>query len=59
VHLRKADIPDILTTIPHAWILDSVEWRIIATSRADRENNELQMYGLTWFYISSALAGSA
>jgi hypothetical protein len=24
----------------------------MAVSRADRENNELQMYGLTWIYIS-------
>jgi hypothetical protein len=36
-----------LTTVPHAWILDIVERRVIAVSRADRENNELQMYGLT------------
>jgi len=53
VHRRKkADIPDKLTTVPHAWILDTVERGVIAVSRADRENNELQMYGLTWFYIS-------
>jgi hypothetical protein len=52
VRRRKADIPDILTTAPHAWIVDTVEQRIIAASRADRENTEPQMYGLTWFYIS-------
>jgi hypothetical protein len=39
VHRPNADIPDILTTAPHAWILDSVEQRIIAVSSADRENN--------------------
>jgi hypothetical protein len=59
VHRRKADIPDILTTVPHAWILDSVERKVIAVSRADRENNELQMYGLTWFYISFLLRQGA
>jgi hypothetical protein len=41
-----------LTTVPHAWILDTVERRVIAVPRADRENNELQMYRFTWFYIS-------
>ena len=41
-----------LTTAPHAWILDTVERWVIAVPRADRENNELQMYGLTRFYIS-------
>jgi hypothetical protein len=55
VHRRKADIPDILTTAPHAWILNTVDRRIIAISRADRENNELQVYELTWFYISFLL----
>src|ERR687889_498954 len=48
-----------LTIVTHAWILDTVERRIITVSRADRENNELQIYGLTWFYISSPPAGSA
>jgi hypothetical protein len=43
----KTDIPDMLTTVPHAWILDIVERRVIAVSRADRESHELQMYGLT------------
>jgi hypothetical protein len=57
VHRRGADIPDKLTTVPHHWILRTVERRVITVSRADRENNWLQMYGLTWFYISSALAG--
>jgi hypothetical protein len=52
VHQWEADIPDKLTTVPHAWILDTVEQRVIGVSRADRENNELQMYGLTWYYIS-------
>jgi hypothetical protein len=52
VHRQRADIPDMLTTVPHAWILDTVERWIIAISRADRENNELQVYELTWFYIS-------
>src|SRR5215218_8123466 len=37
---READIPDMLTTVPHAWILDTVERRVITVSRADRENNE-------------------
>jgi hypothetical protein len=55
VHRRKADIPDILTTVPHAWILDTVERRVIAVLRADRENNDLQIYGLPWFYISFLL----
>jgi hypothetical protein len=50
---READIPDMLTTVPHAWILDTVERRVITVSRADRENNEPQIYGLTWFYFSS------
>ena len=59
MHRRKADIPDILTTVPHAWIVDTVEQRIIAVSRADRENNELHMYGLTWFYISFLLRQGA
>jgi hypothetical protein len=49
VRQQKADIPDMLTTVPHAWILDTVKRRVIAVPRADRENNELQMYGLTWF----------
>jgi hypothetical protein len=35
----KADIPDMLTTVPHTWILDTVERRAIAVSRADKENN--------------------
>ena len=48
-HRRKADIPDMLTTLPHAWILDTVERRVIAMSIAGRENNELQKYRLTWF----------
>jgi hypothetical protein len=39
VHQRNADIPDKLTTLPHAWILDSVERRVIAVSKADRESN--------------------
>jgi hypothetical protein len=38
-----------LTTVPHAWILDTVQREVIAVSRAHRENNELHMYGLTWF----------
>lgn len=62
MHQRKADIPDILdilTTVPHAWILDTLERRSIAVSRADRENNELQMYGLNWFYISFLLRQGA
>ena len=46
---KKADIPDILTIVTHASILDTVQWRVIAMSTAGRENNELQMYGLTWF----------
>jgi len=41
-----------LTTVSHAWILDAVERRIITVSKADRENNEPQMYPVTWFYIS-------
>jgi hypothetical protein len=44
VHQRNADIPDMLTTVPHAWILDSVERQVMAVSRADTENNEPQMY---------------
>jgi len=32
VHRRKADIPDILTTVPHAWILDTVQWGVIDMS---------------------------
>jgi hypothetical protein len=52
VHRWDADITDRLTTVSHAWILDSVERRVNAVSRADREDNELQMYRLTWFYIS-------
>src|SRR5215213_9898040 len=52
VHRRKADIPDMLTIVPHAWILDTVERGVIAVSTAGRENNELQMYGLSWFSIS-------
>jgi hypothetical protein len=46
-----------LTTVPHTWILDTVERRVIAVSRANRENNELQKYELTWFYISFAPSG--
>jgi hypothetical protein len=52
VHRWEADIPDILTTVPPTWILDTVERRVIAVSRADSENNELQTYELIWFYIS-------
>jgi hypothetical protein len=59
VHRRKADIPDILTTAPHAWIVDTVERRIIAVSRADREDNEPQMYTVTWIYISFLLRQGA
>jgi hypothetical protein len=59
VRQQKADIPYILTTIPHARIVDTVERRVIAVSRADRENNELQMYGLTWIYISFLLRRGA
>jgi len=59
VHRRKADIPDILTTVPHAWIVDTVERRVIAVSRADREDNELQVYELTWIYISFLLRRGA
>jgi hypothetical protein len=57
----KADIPDMLTTVPHVWILDVMERRVMVVSRADKENNELQMYGLTWFSISLLLrqGGSA
>jgi hypothetical protein len=46
---KKADIPDMLTIVPHAWIVDTVQWRVIAMSIAARENNELQKYRLTWF----------
>jgi hypothetical protein len=59
VRQQKADIPDKLTTAPHAWILDTVERRVIAASRADRENNELQIYTVTWFYISFLLRQGA
>ena len=59
MHRRKADIPDILTTAPPTWILDTVEQWIIAVSRADRENDELQMYTVTWFYISFLLRQGA
>jgi hypothetical protein len=45
-----------LTTVPHAWILDAVKRRVIAVSRADREYSESQKYGLTWFYISFFLS---
>jgi hypothetical protein len=47
VHRRKADIPDMLTIVPHAWILDTVQWRVIAMSIAGRDNNEFQKYRLT------------
>jgi hypothetical protein len=40
-------MPDMLTTVQRSWILDTVERRAIAVSRADRENNEPQMYELT------------
>jgi hypothetical protein len=38
-----------LTIVPHAWILDTVQWLVNAMSIAGRENNELQKYRLTWF----------
>ena len=38
-----------LTIVPHAWILDTVQWRVNAMSIAGRENNDLQKYRLTWF----------
>ena len=49
---KKADIPDMLTIVTHGWVVDTVERQDIAVSTAGRGNNELQMYGLTWFYIS-------
>jgi hypothetical protein len=30
VHQRGADIPDILTSVPHAWIPDAVQREVIA-----------------------------
>ena len=48
-HRRKADIPDMLTTVPHGWVVDTVEPRVTAVSTAYRENNELQKYRLTRF----------
>ena len=54
-HRRKADIPDMLTTVPHTWILDTVEPRVTSASRADREDNEFHIYEPTWFYISFLL----
>ena len=59
MHQRNADIPDMLTTVPPVWILDILERQGITVSKADRENNELQMYGLPWFYISSLLRQGA
>jgi hypothetical protein len=41
-----------LTIVPHDWILVTVRWQAIDMSIAARENNELQKYKLTWFYIS-------
>jgi hypothetical protein len=38
-----------LTTVTHGWVVATVELQDIAMSTAGRENNELQMYGLTWF----------
>jgi len=38
-----------LTIVPHGWVVDTVERQDIAVSTAGRENNELQMYRLTWF----------
>jgi hypothetical protein len=37
VHRRKADIPDMLTIVSHAWMPDTKQWRVIALLVAGRE----------------------